>query len=167
MVRGLLTSVAMRLSSCSDCNGFVPPRASVCPNCGAKCGAEPRSALSRAAKSVAMLATSTATAMTLMACYGMPPCDDPQDKDGDGAPTCSEDGYDDCDDTNPDIYYGAPDEEGDGVDQNCDGVDGILDETGGAPPEGGSSAGGAPAGGAPAGGAPAGGAPAGGAGGAG
>ena len=106
-----------------------------------------------------MLATSAATAMTLMACYGMPPCDDPQDADQDGYPTCSDDeSPEDCDDNNADVHDGANDPEGDGIDQNCDGVDGIYSESGGG------GAGGAPAGGAPAGGAPAGGAPAGGAG---
>ena len=99
--------------------------------------------------------------MTLMACYGMPPCEDSVDQDNDGYPTCSDEGAEDCDDSNADIYVGADDPLGDDIDQNCDGVDGIASEGGGG------GAGGASAGGAPAGGAPAGGAPAGGAGGAG
>ncbi|MBL8741049.1 MAG: hypothetical protein JNK04_08150 [Myxococcales bacterium] len=152
----------MRLSSCPDCNGFVPPRASVCPNCGVSCGAPRKSALARATASIMMLATSTATAMTLMACYGMPPeeCDEGQDFDNDGYDACS-----DCADDDETSYPGADDPAGDDIDQNCDGVDGIASGGGGgAGPAGGAPAGGAPAGGAPAGGAPAGGAPAGGAG---
>ena len=42
----------------------------------------------------------------------------PRDDDGDGHNTSV-----DCDDTDPSVYPGAPDECGDGVDQNCDGVD--------------------------------------------
>ena len=33
----------------------------------------------------------------------------------------------DCDDEDASTYTGAPDTEGDGIDQNCDGVDGIAD----------------------------------------
>jgi hypothetical protein len=34
---------------------------------------------------------------------------------------------DDCDDNDPTRYPGAPDPDGDGIDQNCDGVDGWAD----------------------------------------
>ncbi len=34
----------------------------------------------------------------------------------------------DCDDSDPQIHPGATDPLGDGVDQNCDGVDGVRDE---------------------------------------
>ena len=43
------------------------------------------------------------------------------DLDGDGFPQ-----EDDCDDTEADIYPGAPEVIGDGIDQNCDGVDGVA-----------------------------------------
>jgi len=33
----------------------------------------------------------------------------------------------DCDDDDPSIHPGADDEEGDGIDQNCDGVDGVAE----------------------------------------
>ena len=48
-------------------------------------------------------------------------CDLPQDGDSDGYYT-----PDDCDDEDGSIYPGAADSYGDGVDQNCDGVDGIA-----------------------------------------
>jgi hypothetical protein len=41
------------------------------------------------------------------------------DADRDGVVT-----PDDCDDADPARYPGAPDDVGDGIDQNCDGVDG-------------------------------------------
>ena len=61
-------------------------------------------------------------------------CAEPQSMYGVPMVDNDEDGfyeYDDCDDNNPDINPSAEDEEGDGIDQNCDGVDGIAeDDTG-------------------------------------
>jgi hypothetical protein len=57
--------------------------------------------------------------VTLMACYGSPPCDDDNDGDGD----CH-----DCNDQDPSINERADDPKGDGIDQNCDGVDGYYDD---------------------------------------
>ena len=55
----------------------------------------------------------------VMSMYGVPEIDN----DGDGFFE-----YEDCDDTNPEINPNAEDQEGDGIDQNCDGVDGIAKE---------------------------------------
>jgi hypothetical protein len=64
--------------------------------------------------------------VTLMACYGMvarpmgpdnQSCQSDNDRDTSCAPQ-------DCDDSRPDVYPGAADPDQDGVDQNCDGVDG-------------------------------------------
>jgi hypothetical protein len=72
--------------------------------------------------------------MTLMACYGMPPeyiCKKYEDKDGDNYPVCVDPNYrggrqdQDCNDNDKTIYPGAEDTKGDGIDQNCDGVDGL------------------------------------------
>ena len=41
---------------------------------------------------------------------------------------CYPPGEEDCDDEDPTIHIGADDPEGDGIDQNCDGVDGIAEE---------------------------------------
>jgi len=49
-----------------------------------------------------------------------------RDDDGDGHPAL-DCGGDDCDDTDPTIYPGAPDACGDGLDTNCDGIDPIGD----------------------------------------
>ncbi len=52
-----------------------------------------------------------------------------------GAPAVDQDGDgylegDDCDDSDASIHPGADDPEGDGIDQNCDGVDGNASDTG-------------------------------------
>ena len=79
-------------------------------------------------KAVAAVAGSGAMAMTLMACYGLPPCQESVDKDGDGFPVCTDGGMlngpEDCDDDNPNIHPGAIDPPGDGIDQDCSGEGG-------------------------------------------
>ena len=68
-----------------------------------------------------------------MACYGAPyetsgplGCDDPSDDlDGDGY--C---GVYECDERDPTVHVFAPDPEGDGIDSNCDGVDGFRGDAG-------------------------------------
>jgi hypothetical protein len=77
--------------------------------------------------------------MTLSACYGTG-CANDDCEDEEGPPTCGEvsttpetadlddDGYClqyDCNENEPMINAAARDTAGDGVDQNCDGVDGV------------------------------------------
>lgn len=82
-------------------------------------------------------ATGGLVAVTLMACYGaappggyrpvneLPPA--PTDADGDGFATSAEGQGADCDDSSSSIHPGADDPPGDGIDQNCDGVDGTAE----------------------------------------
>jgi hypothetical protein len=63
----------MSMTRCSRCQGFVPPRSLRCPNCAASRSA--RGLLSRVGLAGGVLGGG-AVAFTLMACYGMPPCDD-------------------------------------------------------------------------------------------
>lgn len=132
---------------CPHCSSFVPVRedaAPTCPECGkapavdttnaerprAKREGTKQSSLARRATNVALGVT---TVMTLMACYGAPyepyaplGCDDPsEDLDGDGY--CGD--YD-CAESDPTIHDFAADPEGDGIDSNCDGVDGIRGDAG-------------------------------------
>lgn len=107
----------MQLSACPSCTGFLPPSAASCPHCGADAkAAEPR-AVGSLVRGLVAVASGGAMAVTLMACYGLPPCEDDADNDG----YCLQD---DCDDTDPTINNYADDPLGDGIDQNCDGVDG-------------------------------------------
>jgi len=64
------------LSSCEKCRGFVPPASAGCVHCGAPM-AEPAPRGGVRLKGLFGLAGAGVTAITLMACYGMPPCDTP------------------------------------------------------------------------------------------
>ena len=83
---------------------------------------------------MAALGASGLFALTLSACYGAP-IDGPYMPSQDGGPSrCVDpsmdldgDGYcgaQDCDEEDAERHVGAPDPEGDGKDQDCDGVDG-------------------------------------------
>jgi hypothetical protein len=104
----------MSLRTCPRCDGFVPARAARCPHC-------PGGGLLR------VLAGTFA--MTLMACYGVSPrymhAQGPNDcVDGDGDGVCAPT---DCNDADKTVFPNAADSDGDGVDSNCDGVDGWRD----------------------------------------
>jgi hypothetical protein len=83
---------------------------------------------SRLARALARATVAGGALVTLMACYGMiarpegpyTSCGGDVDRDG----VCVET---DCDDTRADVFPGAADPDLDGVDQNCDGVDGWRD----------------------------------------
>ena len=117
----------MQLRTCSSCQGLAPEGADRCPHCDAR-----RARGGRLARRLLGLVAGTGTALTLMACYGVPAgYDRCYDNDGDGYfPACYQatcapgDVYCDCDDDNPAIHYGAPDPVGDGIDSDCDGKDG-------------------------------------------
>ena len=83
----------------------------------------------RVARRLARAVGGGALLMTLMACYGGPPkCEPGTDQDGDHA--CARGvGALDCNDRDPAIRPLAADPEGDGIDQNCDGVDGLKPAT--------------------------------------
>ncbi len=122
----------MALSSCSSCAGLVPARATRCPHCEAAIE-PPRSGLRAVLANLGRVAVGGVALMTLMACYGGPAyIDDCVDQDDDGwFPACYAAACDpevdpncDCDDSRPDIFPGAADSLGDGVDQDCSGADG-------------------------------------------
>lgn len=154
----------MGMNTCSFCGGFAPVRATSCPNCDKALSTAAPGPVARVMASILAVAASGATAVTLMACYGMPMCETHEDKDGDGVASCEDYDASDCNDDDATIHPGADDPLGDNIDQNCDGQDGVASGTGGANAgganAGGGSVGGANAGGGNAGGASAGGAPA-------
>lgn len=107
------------LLSCSHCAGFVPPHLTTCPHCGMESlELKTNPKFGSVVKNVAAAATGGLVAVTLMACYGGPPSEFPRDNDGDGV------AFDDCNDFDATVFPGANDPLGDGIDQNCDGVDG-------------------------------------------
>jgi hypothetical protein len=69
----------MQLQTCHNCPGLIPLRATACPHCQASV-----STASGPLKRLLQVATGGAVAMTLMACYGQPPCEDD---------SCGEGGY--------------------------------------------------------------------------
>lgn len=121
--------MSKKLSSCSECRGFLPAGAVACPNCGAA-----RPLVSSAPlRGLFAVGAGSLLAMTLSACYGAPIgpdtnpwCDVPSnDLDGDGY--C---GTYDCNESDSTVNTGRFDEDGDGIDQNCDGVDGYAGDAG-------------------------------------
>lgn len=108
------------LSNCVSCQGLIPSTHDQCPHCSAYVSKLTNPLMRHLLRGATTLAGGSAFALTLMACYGAPPCEPADDGDGDGY--C----YDDCDDANAQIYPGAEDPYGDGVDQNCDGEDGDI-----------------------------------------
>jgi hypothetical protein len=113
--------MAQHLISCGACGGLSPITLTACLHCDAS--------LVRRAKWARWfhLLAGGGFMMTLAACYGAayrpgPSYAGHDDRDYDGAYTPA-----DCDDTRADRFPGAADPDGDGVDQNCDGVDGWRD----------------------------------------
>lgn len=147
------------LLDCRSCSGFIPPGAGACPCCGAAVVEPPRAkaeARSRKGRAPATsgrfaaafgLAATGLMAVSLMACYGLPMCDESAkvDEDKDGYFADPGNCYieePDCNDGDKTIHPGADDTAGDGIDQNCDGQDGIATSTGGAGGTGTTSSGG-------------------------
>lgn len=123
------------LSTCQKCRGFVPPASAECVHCGAPMRAS-APAGGMLLKGLFCLAGASVASLTLMACYGMPPCDAP-------APDGGTDRYW-CYDTEPHCASSAQD--------GGTGTDGgdpypCVDETdGGTLPDGGTPPGGVPTG---------------------
>ncbi len=123
------------MQRCERCEGFVPEGLSACPACGAD---ERDGRFARFMVKLAKWVGPGVIATTLMACYGASPSmrmNQPY-PDGAQASPCAP-GYDqdgdrqcapsDCNDQDPYVNPGASDPIGDGVDSNCDGVDGPRD----------------------------------------
>lgn len=113
------------LLTCSACGGLSPASRTTCLHCDARI-ARARLAHVRA---IGRVIAAGGALVTLMACYGMvarphgphgADCHSDSDRDTVCAPR-------DCDDARADVFPGAADPDLDGVDQNCDGVDGWRD----------------------------------------
>ena len=127
----------MALEACERCDGLNPVGRRVCVHCDeALRSAAPVGRRWRGARLAARLVGASAALVTLMACYGMIAHKHGDlyggagaDTDGDGVAT-----PEDCNDQQREVFPGAADRDGDGVDQNCDGVDGWRDPTIAQPP---------------------------------
>ena len=140
---------------CPHCSSFVPVRedaAPTCPECGKAPSVDttnaerpsakraeptqpktpqPKTAGASFVRHAKNVALGVSTVVTLMACYGVAyeplGCEDDPSEDLDGDGYCRE--YD-CAEGDPTIHDFAADPEGDGIDTNCDGVDGIAGDAG-------------------------------------
>jgi hypothetical protein len=106
------------LIACDACGGLVPAGRATCLHCARAVIARPGWAR------LFQLLAGGGFLMTLAACYGAPyryhpSYAEPVDTDRDGASV-----PDDCDDTDPRRYPGAADPVNNGVDEDCDGLDG-------------------------------------------
>jgi len=107
----------MALISCMHCGQPTDVRACSCPHCDAQ--------LKRCGLGLHRAAGAALLGLVVAGCDGAP-IDNPEpaygiafiDDDGDGF----EQG-EDCDDSDPEVYPGADETPGDGVDSNCDGED--------------------------------------------
>ena len=119
------------LKTCSSCSGFVPGEATACPHCDAPVSGS--FLLSGPMRRIGRALIGGAMAITLSACYGAPvsPYPDaeclPGEVDNDNDGFC---GDMDCDDSDPTIYNWADEIPNDGIDQNCDGEDLVIDDAG-------------------------------------
>ncbi|MBS1149893.1 MAG: hypothetical protein H6Q89_1591 [Myxococcaceae bacterium] len=68
---------------CTRCEGFIPAAVTACPNCSKFV---PRG---RAGSGFLAVLGAGAAAITLMACYGMPPCDTQATDGGSGSGRCA------------------------------------------------------------------------------
>jgi len=122
-----------QLNRCSQCDAFLPARASACPVCQAavpRVSSSTTNGVPKLVRAALALGASSTMAITLMACYGAPmvECTDDMDRDGDGYHNmyeCYGETASDCDDDNADVHVDAEDLTVDDIDQNCDGIDGI------------------------------------------
>jgi hypothetical protein len=113
--------MAQSFVSCVACGGLSPAVARACVHCDA-----PIAARRARFASLWRLVAGGGFMMTLAACYGVAYRDHrtsyAPDADGDGSPAPT-----DCNDMDPMAFPGGQDLDGDGVDSNCDGVDGWRD----------------------------------------
>ena len=120
-----------KLNACSGCSSFLPTGASACPACGA---AVPATLGLKVLRGLAATGAGSLLAMTLSACYGAPIGPEYNPWCSDSASDLDRDGYCgvyDCNESDSSVNAGASDPVGDGIDQNCDGVDGTLEADGG------------------------------------
>lgn len=132
--------MTLNLGQCGDCGGFLPPTDAAlasCPHCGSNLAGTPDASTGRETRvgrssrpwidrmrdALMVGAGGAMLATTLMACYGGDYDDYCGASEGDYDGDCVAE-YEDCDDSNPNVYPGAYDAPGDGIDMNCDGFDG-------------------------------------------
>ncbi len=104
------------LDRCGACGGFAPAGRTACLHCDA-----PLSRLGQLGRVLATIAGGGMFMVTLMACYGRPHQKGCDGVNEDGDYSCLPE---DCNDKDSTVHPGTQDLEGDGVDKNCDGVDG-------------------------------------------